>query len=87
MKVVAKPIQMIAWYCEDETPNPVRFRIKNKDESYQTIKVDKIINRDIEKLAGNLRHVFTCSSIVNGVEKIFELKYELLTCKWILFKI
>lgn len=87
MKVVAKPIEMIAWYCEDGTPNPVRFRLKSDDESYQTIKVDKIIKRDIEKLAGNLRQVFTCSSVVNGVEKIFELKYELLTCKWILFKI
>lgn len=87
MKVVAKPIQMIAWYCEDGTANPIKFRVKEDDESYTTIKVDRVMKRDLEKLAGNLMQVFTCSSVINGVEKIFELKYELKTCKWILFKI
>ena len=43
-------------------------------------------NREIEKLAGNVIEKFVCIASVNEVERIFEIKYELLTKKWILFK-
>ena len=42
---------------------------------------------DKEKLAGNEMLVFKCQSLIDGVLKMFEIKYELRTCKWILFKI
>lgn len=87
MKVIAKPIQMLAWFNEDGQPNPIRFRITNEDESFTVIKVDKVLFKDIEKLAGNNMLIFRCQSLINGMEKIFELKYELRTCKWMLFKI
>lgn len=87
MKVVARPIEMVAWFTADGIPHPVRFRIKNTDESFSTIKVDKILFNQSEKLAGNHMIVFRCKSIISGEEKIFEIKYELATCKWILYKI
>ena len=31
--------------------------------------------------------VFTCSAVVDGVEKVFELKYDLEGCRWVLYKI
>lgn len=83
---MAKSIEVIDWYLEDGTANLIRFRLKRDDESYQVIKIDKIIKRDLEKLAGNLRLVITCISVVDGIEKLFEIKYELASCKWILFK-
>ena len=49
--------------------------------------VEKIIKVDLEKFCGNNMMVFTCSSIVNNLEKIFEIKYDIEKCKWILFKI
>lgn len=87
MKVVAKPIEMVAWFTVDGVPNPVRFRIKDENEPWVVIKVEKIITRNLEKYAGNERLVFLCQSIINGLEKTYELKYERSTCKWILFKI
>lgn len=87
MRVVAKPIQMVAWFEENGTPHPVRFRLLNKEESWSTVKVDKVLTVDKEKLAGNPMLVFKCQSVINNVQKIFVLKYELGTCKWILFKI
>jgi len=69
------------------TITPLRLRIVREDESLQVIKVDKVITRTQEKFAGNLMIVFTCQSLVENVEKRYELKYELGTCKWMLFKI
>ena len=87
MKVVAKPIDMVSWTDKEGNVHPVRFRLQQPDESYVTIKVDRVVCRELEKLAGNKMLVYKCQSIVGGVQKIFELKYELGTCKWILFKI
>jgi len=30
--------------------------------------------------------IFTCQSVINGLEKRYEIKYELSTCKWFLYK-
>jgi len=87
MKVVKMPIEMIAWFTQEGIPHPIKFRLKNDDESWIVVKVNRIISRDIEKLAGNKMIVFTCQSIIKGVEKIYEVKYEVESCKWMLFKI
>ena len=87
MKVVAKPIEMVAWTDTKGNINPVRFKITNKDETSSFIKVDKVITVDKEKLAGNNMLVFKCQSVINEIERLYEIKYELGTCRWILFKI
>ena len=61
------------------------FRI-SEDYEEKVIKINRVVNREIEKLAGNVMEKFVCIASVNGVERIFEIKYELLTKKWILFK-
>ena len=87
MKVVAKPIEMIAWTDEKGNINPVRFKLTKADGSNSVVKIDKVITKETEKLAGNYMQVFKCQSVVNGAEKLYEIKYEIGTCKWILFKI
>ncbi|MFT9495870.1 hypothetical protein [Anaerosolibacter sp.] len=87
MKVVAKPIDMIAKFNKEGVPTPVKFKIAAEDQSEVTIKVDRVITRHLEKLAGNKMLVFRCQSAFNGIDKVFELKYGLETCKWMLFKI
>ncbi|KPU42133.1 hypothetical protein OXPF_39120 [Oxobacter pfennigii] len=86
MKVIVKPIEMVAWFTKDGSPTPVRFRLETP-EGYTVIKIDKILQKDIEKLAGNNTLVYKCQSLINGLERVFEIKYELRTCKWVLFKI
>lgn len=87
MKVVAQPIQMVAWFNEKGTLTPVRFKLCNKDEKNITIKINKILSTNKETLAGNKMIVYNCQSVLNGIEKLYELKYEMSTCKWMLFKI
>jgi len=87
LKVVAKPIEVISLTDTKGNITPLRLRIEQEDESVQVIKIDKIIDRTHEKLAGTNKLVFTCRSLINGTEKVFEIKYEITTCRWVLFKI
>ena len=87
MKVVAKPIEVIAMTDTKGNITPLRLRIAQEDESVQVIKIDKIIDRTHEKHAGNAMLVYTCQSLIGNFEKRYELKYEIGTCRWVLFKI
>ncbi len=87
MKIVSKPIEMIAWFKEKKIPEPLRFRLKNDDHSYLIIKVHKILEIREEKLAGIRSYVYHCQSTVHNTEKIYELKFIIGECKWILYKI
>lgn len=87
MKIVAKPIEVISVTDTKGNITPLRLRIVRDDESLQVIKVDKVIPRAKENLAGNRMTVFTCQSVVGNIEKRYEIKYEIDTCRWILYKI
>jgi len=86
MKVLMRPIEMIAWFTKDGVPHPLRYRMEERDEK-TVIKVDQVLATKEEKFAGNRMLIFDCQSEVNGQLKRFELKYELSTCKWFLYKI
>jgi hypothetical protein len=86
MKVLAKPIEVVAWFDTKGEVHPTRFRINIEDEE-KVIKIGRVKKRGLEKLAGNHMVVFTCESEINGVVKSYEIKYEMSTCKWLLFKL
>jgi len=85
MKVLMKPIEMIVWFTKDGVPNPIKYRLEENKENV-SINIDKVILRQEEKLAGNRMLVYKCQSNINGIERTFELKYEINTCKWFLYK-
>ena len=87
MKIVAKPIEMVAWFSEEGIPRPLKFKIKEQDDISNIIKIDHVIERGTTNIAGIQAYVYKCQSVINGVEKRYELKYELDKCKWLLFKI
>ena len=82
MKVLMKPIEMIAWFTKDGVPNPVRYKLDDK-----VIRVEQVISKSEEKLAGNRMIVYRCQSEINGELRPFELKFEMQTCRWFLYKI
>lgn len=86
MKVVAKQIEMVSYTKINGEIQPIRFRMQLEDELVKVIKIDKVITKENEKLAGNNMIIFKCQSVIDDVERLFEIKYELATCKWMLFK-
>lgn len=85
MKVLMKPIDMIAWFTAEGVPRPIKYRLM-EEEKYHTIRVDRVMERSEEKWAGNRMLVYRCQSVIEGREQVYELKYELNTCKWFLYK-
>ena len=82
MRVVMRPIEMIAWFDAPGTLRPIRFRHDGK-----VVIVEQIIKISEEKLVGNHMKIFECRNQIEGLMKHFELKYEINTCKWFLYKI
>lgn len=87
MKVLILPIEVISYTDNKGAIRPIRFRMQIDDELMQVIKIDKVLVKEIEKLAGNIMIVYKCQSLIDDVIKLFVIKYEIATCKWILFKI
>lgn len=86
MKVYMRQIKMIAWFAENGILTPMKFQIRGEGSEAVTIRVDSVSERSEEKLAGNKMIIYRCQSIIDGVEKQYELKYEISTCKWYLYK-
>jgi hypothetical protein len=78
MKILNEPIKVMAIFNTDGKIEPVKFRLDD-----QVVRVEKIMKTYEEKTVGNTRIVFVC--IHNGKD-IFELKYEIDTKMWYLFK-
>lgn len=84
MKILSKPIKMIAWFNDNGNINPIKFQIQ--EDGNRVVKIDRVIKKEQEKLAGNIMEKFTCVSNINGAEKIYEVKYDSKSYKWILYK-
>lgn len=78
MKILNQPIKVMAIFYPDGKIQPVKFRLDEK-----AVIVEKIIKSYEEKIVGNKRVVFVC--IQNGKD-IYELKYEIDSKIWFLFK-
>lgn len=86
MRIFAKPIELIAHSGEICVPTPLKFKIKTNDDKYLVFKVDKVISREFEKLAGNIMILYKCRGLFEGKEREYELKYEINSCKWIMWR-
>jgi len=86
VKIVAKPVQMIAVFDEKGVPTPLRFKIE-EDGLPHVVKVDKIISTETVKPAGMDAFVFRCQSQIRGVLKLYELIYRVKPHQWELYKI
>jgi hypothetical protein len=87
MKIVEKKVEMLAWFTKDGITSPIRFRLLEENSTLNVINVNKIIFREKEKIAGKDAIVFNCQSSIDGIDKLYQLKYEINTRAWILFKI
>lgn len=88
MKILAEPIDAIVTFRAEggKNPRPYKFRFKDRDERYYEIKIEKIFNVEKWRITGRNSLVYKCSSTVNGVEKLYEIRYIIEECRWELYK-
>lgn len=87
MKVLMKPVDMICFSSCEGNITPLKFRWCEDGQESKIIRINKILDRKEEKLAGNPMLVFKVQSVINDVERIFEIKYEINSYKWYLYKL
>ena len=87
MKIIARPIEVIAFFLRNKPPVPRKFRYEEGDGQAMAIKIDRVISVEQKKTAGVLCYVYVCQSFMEGQEKRYELKYTLSECRWELYKI
>jgi len=80
MKIYMTPIEVLAWF-ENGTPHPLRVKLNGKE-----LRIEQVLSMTEDKLAGNRMLVFRCQSEIEGELRPFEIKFELNTCKWYLWK-
>lgn len=87
MKIVAKPVRVLAVFWPEQKPMPYKFKMEEAGGNITTVKIDRILYSCKSKVAGIETIVYACQSIIGGVERRYELKYILNTCQWELYKI
>ena len=87
MKIIARPIRMIAVFWPDKTPIPYKFKVQDKDGSMITVKIDKILYSYSNRTAGIESIIYECQSFLSGMDRRYELKYLIAGCQWQLYKI
>jgi len=78
---------MICQTDPDGTMHPIRFKIAGKDGEHQVYDILRVIKTTEGNLVGNRTRIFECEIVLNDKYKLCEIKYELDSCKWVLFKI
>lgn len=86
MKIIMKPVEMIAAHDIEGKITPVKFKYPESD-TFKVVRVERVLDRRRERIAGNHMRVFLCQTTAGEREIRFELKYEVNTQKWFLSKI
>jgi hypothetical protein len=84
MKIINKPISVIAYHTKDGAITPMRFQMG--DDEKVTVKVDRVLTKSKGKTVGRTYLTFICESIVDGVKRDYELWYWQDTQLWVLYK-
>ena len=94
MKIVAEPVDMIAEFASgdrrcgsSEKPLPCKFRYTDLAGIAREIYVDRVIHSELAVSGGVRSYIYRCQSVVENIEKIYELKYIIGECRWELYKI
>lgn len=81
MKIVEKSIEVIAIFDKNGNTKPWKFRILNEDGEYSAYFV-KVIDSKKDKDS----IIYSCESEIQGYKKRYELKFNIASCRWLLYK-
>lgn len=86
MKILSKPIDVLAVFIDGKDPEPIRWRMHHKDGSVTVVKVERIY--EIQRVIPYDVNCtgYKCQSHVDGVERRYELKFNRKTLQWLLWK-
>lgn len=87
MNLINKPIPVVYEFDNAGIINPCKFFVTDEDGIEIEFNIKRIIRRDKEKLSLNVYgYTFTCEIIVDEKIALCDLKVNMETSEWILFR-
>lgn len=86
MKLIAMPIEVIAWCDQQGQIKPLKFKYRD-DRVDKVIKIDRVLKIEKTRRAGEDAYIFTCESQLKQRLRVYELRYTLSSCQWVLYKV
>ena len=80
-------IEMISVFAADGSITPLRFRLENEAQCLETVVISQVVCVKPICFAGIDAIQYLCKAIVEGKEKLFELRYTVKTHRWTLFRV
>lgn len=87
MDIVNQDVEMISLFKSDGEPKPIRLRIADETGELQVYPIQKILSKGIKKIDKQNIWVFNCLIIINGMQRLCEIRYILSETKWVLYRI
>jgi len=85
MNIVDKSVQVVTKTDSAGIVKPLSFFITD-DESREVINVERLLRRDKEKIGGDYTYTFTCEIIKDNTKMLCDLRLNLSTNEWILYR-
>ena len=80
------PLQVIACCDADGAMQPLRFRFEDAAHMLHTVQVREVIDRRESSYVGIEAFFFFCRAVLDGREKLYELKYTVHSHRWALLR-
>lgn len=85
MNIVDKSVQVVTKNDGAGIVKPLRFFITD-DESREVINIKRLVRRDKEKIGEDYIYTFTCEIIKDNMKMLCDLRLNLSTNEWILYR-
>lgn len=80
------PIQLDCVCSTQGNITPRWFRYEDEDHQRYTVRIDRILSQKELNFVGIKMLQFVCTASINGMERIFEIRYNILLHKWLFFQ-
>ena len=80
------PLQMIAVCDQNGKLEPLRFRYEDVEHCLHTARVTALLDSRAVEYAGAEAFHYVCRAVLEGSEKLFELRYAIRTHRWTLLR-
>jgi hypothetical protein len=86
MNIVDKSVQVVTTTDRAGIIKPLCFFISDADEIGDVINVERLLRRDKEKIGEDYIYTFTCEIIKDNMKMLCDLRLNLSTEEWILYR-
>ena len=80
------PIQVLASCLADGTMQPLRFRFEDDEHCLRVVSITEVVDWRKVEYVGVEAFVYLCKAVVEGKEKLYELRYTIRAHRWVLFR-